>query len=197
MHQGPQQPWPAGRQPGPPPAEPPRSTAMLTATWVVTSIVGLAYIGLFVLMGLGASDEISTIEKLKEMKAGGAPITNTVEDLDESIAENELAIVVFFVGAALTLPLVIASFLAGTGRAWVRVTATIFLVPPIVVIVFGVVHDIRDGHPENAFALVFTLPAIVLAILWWLPATTRAMTARRLKREPVPPVPQGYHPAYR
>lgn len=63
--------------------------------------------------------------------------------------------------------------------------------PGAAVIIFGVLHDIADGHPENAYALVFTLPATVLAILWWLPATTRAMTARRMKREPVPPVPQA------
>ena len=170
---------------------------MLTATRVVTAIVGLAYVGLFVLMGLSASDEISTIEELKELKADGAPITNTVEDLDASIAENELAIVVFFTGAALTLPLVVAGFLAVTGRAWARVLAAVFFVPPTAVIIFSVLHDIADGHPENAYALVFTLPAIVLAILWWLPATTRAMTARRLKREPVPPVPQAHYPSYR
>ena len=164
----------------------PKSTAMLTVTWLLTSIIGIAYVGLFVLMGVGATDEISTIERLKEMKEGGAQITNTVADLDASIAENKMAIVVFFVGAALTLPLVIASFAGRTGRPWVRGVATGFLVVPIVVIVFGVIHDIQDGHEENVVALVLTVPAIVLAILWWLPPTTRAMTARRLKRTPVP-----------
>lgn len=122
---------------------------MLTVTWLVTSIVGLAYAGLFALMGVGASDEIATIEKLKELKAGGTQITNTVADLDASIAENELAIVVFFTGAALTL--------------------------------------------------VLTVPALVLAILWWLPPTTRAMIARRRSRAAVPhgPVPQTSYGAYR
>jgi hypothetical protein len=157
---------------------------MLTVTWLVTSIIGLAYVALFVLMGASASDEISTIEELKEMKASGAQVTNTVADLDASIAENEMAIVVFFAGAALTLPLVVASFAGVTGRGWVRGVVSGFLVVPIVVIVFGVIHDIQDGHEENVVALVLTVPAIVLAILWWLPPTTRAMTARRLTRTP-------------
>lgn len=170
---------------------------MLTATWVVTAIVGLAYVGLFVLMGLGASDEISTIEELKEMKASGAQITNTVEDLDASIAENELAIVVFLTGAALTLPLVITGLLGRTGRVWVRGVVTTLLAPPFVVIVFGVIHDIGDGHPENAVAFVLTIPAIVLAILWWLPATTRAMAARRARREPVLPSMHAPYPSHR
>lgn len=181
---------------GPPPKT---STAMLTVTWLVTSIIGFAYVGLFVLMGVGASDEISTIEELKEMKASGVQVTNTVADLDASIAENELAIVVFFAGAALTLPLVIASFAGVTGRGWVRGVATGFLVVPAVVIVFGVIHDIQDGHEENVVALVLTVPAIVLAILWWLPPTTRAMTARRHKRTPVQqgPLPQTPYGSYR
>jgi hypothetical protein len=162
---------------------------MLTVTWVLTAITGIAYIGLFVLMGLGASEEITTLENVKEMKAAGAPVTNTVEDLDASIADNELAIVVFFAGAALTLPLVVASFFGVAGRTSVRVLATVLLGPPAVVIVFGVLHDIAAGHTDNAFAFVFTLPAILLAILWWLPATTRAMTARRAKRAPYPSYP--------
>jgi hypothetical protein len=172
---------------------------MLTVTWLVTSIIGIAYFGLFVLMGIGAIGEISTIEELKEMKAGGVQVTNTVADLDASIAENEMAIVVFFAGAALTLPLVLASFAGVTGRSWVRGVATGFLVVPIVVIVFGVIHDIQDGHEENVVALVLTVPAIVLAILWWLPPTTRAMLARRLTRAPVPqgPMPQTPYGSYR
>ncbi|MFI7672984.1 hypothetical protein [Actinophytocola sp. NPDC049390] len=167
---------------------------MLTATWVITSIVGLAYTGLFVLMALGALDEIETFEDVKAMKAGGAQVTNTVADLDASIAENELAIVVFLTGAALTLPLVVVSLLGRTGRAWVRALATTFLLPAIVVIVFGVIHDIADGHPENAVAFALTVPAIVLLVAWWLPATTRAMAARRARYLPVA---QPYHPAYR
>lgn len=168
----------------------PQSTAILTVTWILTSIVGFAYVGLFVLMGIGATDEIDTIEKLKDMKdQGSANITNTYEDLDASIAENEMAIIVFFVGAALTLPLVVASLLGRTGQAWVRVVSAIFMLPPIVVIIFGVIHDIQDGHPENAVAAVLTIPALVLGLLWCLPATTRAMAARRARRAPVPQGP--------
>lgn len=160
---------------------------MLTVTWILTSIFGLAYVGLFVLMGVGASDEITTIERLKDMKEqGSANVTNTMADLDASIAENEMAIVVFFVGAALTLPLVVASLLGRTGRGWVRIVSAIFMLPPIVVIIFGVIHDIKDGHPENAVALVLTVPALVLTTLWCLPATTRAMAARRARRAPAP-----------
>ena len=94
-------------------------------------------------MGVSANDEIATIEKMKELKAGGAQVTNTVADLDASIAENEMAIV-------------IASFAGVTGRQWVRGVVTGFVV----------------------------VPAIVLAILWWVPPTTRAMTARRHRRTP-------------
>lgn len=90
--------------------------------------------------------------------------------------------VVFFVGAALTVLLVVAILLAVAGRGWARNLATTSILPPIVVIVFGVVHDINDGHPENAFALVFTIPAIVLAVLWWLPPTSRAMATRKWRR---------------
>lgn len=163
------------------------STAMLTTTSVICAIAGLAYVGLFVMMALGAASEITTIERLLSMKENGAAqITNTVEDLNDSIAENEMAIVVFWVGAALTVPLVVASFLAIGGRGWARGLATAFLLPPTVVIAFGVIHDINDGHEENVFALVFTVPAIVLAVLWWLPATTRALRTRR----PVAPPPQ-------
>lgn len=182
MYQGPQ-------QPGPPQAVRPRSTAMLTVTWLVSAIAGFAYVGLFVLMGIAASDEITTIEELKDLKARGAQVTNTIEDLNESIAENELAIIVFFGGAAITIPLVVASIVAVTGRSWTRGLATVFLLPPVFVITFGVIHDINDGHPENAFALVFTIPALVLAVLWWLPPTSRAMAARRWQRTPVPQGP--------
>lgn len=157
---------------------------MLTATWMVSLLAGLAYVGLFVLMGVGASSEITTIERLKDMKQGGAQITNTFEDLDASIAENEMAIIVFFAGAALTIPLVLASILARTGRGWTRVLAVLGMLPPTVVIVFGVIHDINDGHEENVFALVFTIPALVLTVLWCLPATTRAMAARQWRRSP-------------
>jgi len=166
---------------------------MLTVTGVISGIVGLAYVGLFVMMAIGAAGEITTIEDLLRMKENGsAQITNTVEDLNDSLDENEMAIVVFSVGAALTVPLVVTSFLAVSGRSWARATATAFLLPPVVEIVFGVIHDVNDGHEENVFALVFTIPAIVLAVLWWLPATTRAM---RYKRPPVPPGPpqQGWY----
>jgi hypothetical protein len=191
MMQGPQQPWSHGQQLAPPPAGPapaPRrpSTALLTVSWVLSSIFGLAYVGLFVLMGVGAGEEITLIEKLQEMKENGAQVTNTDEDLEASIAENELAIVVFFTGAAITIPLMVASILGRAGRSWARVLATIFLLPPTVVIIFGVIHDMAEGRPENAYALVFTLPAIVLAVLWWLPATSRAMAARRWQRAAVP-----------
>jgi hypothetical protein len=200
MTYGPQQPWSPGQQLAPPQAGPaqagPRhagppqaarrpSTAPLTVSWVLSSIFGFAYIGLFVLMGVSAGEEITQIEQLRELKAGGAPITNTDEDLLASIAENELGMVVFFTGTALTIPLLVAGFLGRTGRGWARVLATVCLVPPTVVIVFSVLHDINDGHPENAFAMVFTLPAIVLAVLWWLPATSRAMAARRWQRTAV------------
>ncbi|OLF05103.1 hypothetical protein BLA60_37625 [Actinophytocola xinjiangensis] len=159
---------------------------MLTTTSVICAIAGLAYVGLFVMMALGAASEITTIERLLSMKDGGAQVTNTVEDLQDSISENEMAIVVFWIGAALTVPLVVASLLAIGGRGWARGLATAFLLPPTVVIAFGVIHDINDGHEENVFALVFTVPAIVLAVLWWLPATTRALRTRR----PVAPPPQ-------
>ncbi|GAB3439866.1 hypothetical protein [Actinophytocola sediminis] len=180
-------PWPSAQPPaqppvGPPPGERPPSTALLTATWLVSLIAGVAYIGLFTLMALGAADEITTIERVQDLKDSGGPVTNTDEDLAASIAENELAIIVFAVGAVLTIPLLVASVLGRTGRAAARVLATVFLLPPAVVIAFGVVHDINDGHPENAFALVFTLPAIVLSVLWWLPPTTRGMAARRWRR---------------
>jgi hypothetical protein len=58
----------------------------------------------------------------------------------------------------------------------------LFVLPAIVVIVYGVLHDAAEGRPENAFALVFTIPAIVLVLLWWLPPTTRAMAAKRWRR---------------
>lgn len=187
MTYSPQQPWPRGQQLAPPPAPDARrpSTALLTVSWVLSSIFGMAYVGLFVLMGVGAGEEITTIEMLQEMKANGAQVTNTDEDLAASIAENELAMVVFFTGVVLTIPLVYAAILGRAGRNWARVVATVFLVPPTVVITFGVIHDMAEGRPENAFALVFTLPAIVLAVLWWLPATSRAMAARRWQRTPV------------
>lgn len=166
---------------------------MLSVTAVISSIVGLAYVGLFVLMAIGAADEITTIERLQRLKAEGAQITNTNEDLEASIAENEMAIVVFAVGAAITVPLVVASLLAFGGRGWARTLASVFMLPPVVVIAFGVVHDVNEGRPENAYALVFTIPAIVLAVLWWLPATSRAMAARKWRRtagqQGPPPMP--------
>jgi ABC-type Fe3+ transport system permease subunit len=164
---------------------------MLTATSVISTIVAVAYIGLFVLMGISAGDEISTIEELQRLKDQGASVTNTDADLEESITENKLAMVVFFAGAALTIPLVVASLMARAGRSWARALASIFMAGPIAVIAFGVIHDINDGHPENAFALVFTIPAVVLAVLWCLPPTTRALTSRRWQRQ-APPVTQ--HP---
>jgi hypothetical protein len=163
----------------------PPSTAMLTVTSVISSIVGLAYVGLFVAMAISAGDEITTFRELQQLKDQGAPITNTDADLAESIADNELAVVVFFGGAALTVLLVVASLLAVAGRGWARNLATMSILPPTVVIVFTVVHDINSGHPENAFALVFTIPAIVLAVLWWLPPTSRAMATRKWRRTAV------------
>ena len=183
----PQQQAPYGQMP----ASRPPSTAMLTVTSIISTIVGLAYVGLFAAMGISAGDEISTIEELQQLKEQGAPITNTDADLAESITENELAIVIFFAGAALTIPIMVASLVALGGRSWARNLAGTFLVVPIAVIIFTVIHDINDGHSENAFALVFTIPAIVLAVLWWLPPTSRAMTSRRWQRQ-APPVTQ--HP---
>ncbi|MCT2584254.1 hypothetical protein [Actinophytocola gossypii] len=156
---------------------------MLTVTSVLSAIAGLAYVGLFVLMSISAAAEIETIEKLVRLKENGsANITNTYEDLAASVEENELATVVFGVGAALTIPLVVAGLLALGGRGWARVLATVFMLPAVVVVTFGVIHDIADGHPENAFALVFTVPALVLTLLWWLPPTSRAMVAKRWRR---------------
>jgi ABC-type Fe3+ transport system permease subunit len=184
----PQQQGPYGQMP----ASRPPSTAMLTVTSVISTIVGLAYVGLFVAMGISAGEEITTIQELKELKDRGAPITNTDADLAESITENELAVVIFYAGAALTVPLLVASLMARGGRNWTRNLASIFIVVPIAVIAFTVIHDINDGHPENAFALVFTIPAIVLAVFWWLPPTSRAMTSRKWQRQQGTPAMPGW-----
>jgi hypothetical protein len=149
---------------------------MLTTTkWITVGIVVLL-IPLMILWVMNGYRNLSGLRKLSGRVAGA----NSGDGLGlkggaEAIAWWEFLVIVQWVTLGAVVLLGIVALLAGTGRSWARILTTVLIVFPIGVIIFGVI----DSGPKGLWGLVFLVPFGVLAVLWWLPGTTRGMRARR------------------
>jgi hypothetical protein len=148
---------------------------MLTATkWTTVGIVVL----LIPLIALWIMNGYKNLKMLRSLSARVAG-ANSGDGLglkggDEAIAWWEFLVVLQWATLVAVVLLGIFALLAGTGQSWARILCTVLIIFPIGIIIFGVI----DSGPRGLWGLVFLVPFFALAVLWWLPGTSRGMRAK-------------------